>query len=92
MVHGAEEKGRSKKKVTAGMVRKMIANELHNRNRQATAASYVGKMPENTQRDKAGVERYESPIGSADTDQHNAYRANRNSVLYDQSKRHVCAT
>ena len=83
----SEAKGKNKKTVTAGRVRKMIAEELRDRNQQAAVSSYVGETPENTQHDRAGVDQYESPIGSADTDQHNAYRANRNSVMHDRSKR-----
>lgn len=83
----SEAKGKGKKTVTAGRVRNMIADELRNRNQQAATSSYIGEMPENTQRDKTNVEPYESPIGSADKDQHNAYRADRDSVLHDRSKR-----
>lgn len=83
----SEAKEKSKKTVTAGRVRNMIAEELRGRNQQAAVSSYIGEMPENTQHDKANVDQYESPIGSADTDQHNAYRANRDSVIHDRSKR-----
>ncbi len=82
-----EAKGKSKKTVTAARVRNMIAEELRNQNQRAAASSYVGEMPENTQRDKTDVDKYESPVGSADTDQHNAYGANRDSVMHDRSKR-----
>lgn len=83
----SEAKGKSKKTVTAGRVRNMIAEELRIRNQQAVASSYTGEAPENTQRGKAKVDPHESPIGSADRDQHNAYRADRDSVLHDRSKR-----
>ncbi|MEW6605388.1 MAG: hypothetical protein AB1351_11980 [Thermoproteota archaeon] len=83
----SEAKGRRKKTVTAGRVRKMITNDLSNRNQQITAASYAGETSENTRRSGPGVEQYKSPIGSADADQHNAYRANKDSVLHDRSKR-----
>jgi hypothetical protein len=33
------------------------------------------------------VDEHKSFIGSADRDQHEAYRANKNSVLHDRSKR-----
>lgn len=82
-----EAKGKSKKIVTAGRVRNMIAGELRDRNQHATASSYAGEMPENTQRGSSKVSPHESPVGSADTDQHNAYRADRDSVLHDRSKR-----
>lgn len=85
----AEAKGKSKKTVTAGRVRQMIANELRDRNQQAMASSYTGGMPKDAQRHDMTlkVRQHESPIGSADIDQHNAYRANRNSVMHDRSKR-----
>jgi transcriptional regulator NrdR family protein len=83
----SEAKGKSKKTVTAGRVRKMIAEELRDRNQQAAASSYVGETPENAQQGGAKVYPHESPVGSADTDQHNAYRADRDSILHDRSKR-----
>lgn len=82
----SEAKGKSKKTVTAGRVRKMIASELRDRNQKAIASSYAGEAPKNTQRDMAKADPRKSPVGSADTDQHNAYRAD-NSVLHDRSKR-----
>ena len=82
----AREKGRGST-VTAGRVRKMVAKELRDRNQQAIASSYTGEVPENRRSENAKVGRYESPIGSADTDQHEAYRADRDSVLHDRSKR-----
>jgi hypothetical protein len=79
---------KSKKTVTAGRVRKMIAEELHSRNQNTIASSYKGNAPENAQNQNiAKVGPHESPIGSADTDQHNAYRADRDSVMHDRSKR-----
>jgi transcriptional regulator NrdR family protein len=85
----AEAKEKSKKTVTAGRVRKMIAGELRNRNQQTVASSYTGNVPENTQRQGAmmKVRPYESTLGEAGKDQHNVYRANRDSVLHDRSKR-----
>ena len=81
----SEARGKSKKTVTAGRVRKMIADELHSRNEKAIASSYKGDKPENQNIAKVGL--HESPVGSADTDQHNAYRADRDSVMHDRSKR-----
>ena len=83
----SEAKGRSKKTVTAGRVRNMIAGELRDRNQHASASSYAGEAPENGRRGKTKVAPHESPVGSANTDQHNAYRADRDSVLHDRSKR-----
>ena len=82
----SEAKGKSKKTVTAGRVRKMIASELRDRNQKVIASSYAGEAPKNTQRDMAKTDPHKLPVGSADTDQHNAYRAD-NSVLHDRSKR-----
>jgi hypothetical protein len=73
----AEARGKSKKTVTAGRVRKMITDELHNRNQQATASSYAGKAPENTQREITKVDPHGSLTGSGDLD----------SILHDRSKR-----
>jgi transcriptional regulator NrdR family protein len=81
----SEARGKSKKTVTASRVRKMIADELHSRNQKAIASSYKGDTPENQNIAKVGLR--ESPVGSADTDQHNAYRADRDSVIHDRSKR-----
>lgn len=83
----SEAKGKIKKTVTAGRVRQMIASELRDRNEKAIASSYAGEAPENTQRDMSKADPHKSPIGSADRDQHNAYRADRDSVLHDRSKR-----
>jgi len=65
----------------------MIADELRDRNEKAIASSYAGEAPENMQRGMAKADQYKPPVGSADTDQHNAYRADRDSVLHDRSKR-----
>jgi hypothetical protein len=84
-----EAKGKRKKTITAGRVRKMIAKELGNRKRQAIASSYGGgKIPVINSQDMAPkVASYEPRIATADTDQHDAYRANKNRVLHDRSKR-----
>jgi hypothetical protein len=90
----SEENSQVKEKekiVTSGQVRNMITKELEERNQQAIASSYTGQVPENTQKDST-LKQYESPIGSANTDQHEAYRGNKDDVMYDQSKRHISAT
>ena len=69
--------------VTAGRVRKMVAKELRDRNHPEIASSYVGEVPENTQKDAATDKSF---IGSADTDQHQAHRADIDSVTHDRSK------
>ena len=83
--------GRKEKTVTAGRVRNMIAKELQDRNQKTMASSYAGEAPENTQKDDMAfkVEPHEQTVGSADTDQHEAYRADRDSVMHDRSKRYM---
>ena len=89
----AKESNNQEKTVTAAKVRGMIAEELRNRNEQTKASSYVGQVPENTQNDSSGHGgRYVAPIGNADTHQHEAYRADGDSVMHDQSKRHQSST
>ncbi len=86
----AEAKGKRKEKiVTAGRLRSMIARELQDRNHQTIASSYAGEMPGNVQKRDMNmkVDKHGSLIGSADRDQHEAYRASKNSVLHDRSKR-----
>jgi len=75
----AEAKGHEKKTVTAGRVRKMVAQELRDRNQQTIASSYTGDIPENTQKENVAskVDPNESLLGSGDSD----------SVLHDRSKR-----
>lgn len=80
----SEAKGKGKKTVTSGRVRKMIAGELRDRNEKTIASSYAGETPDNLSTLK---EDYKPPLGSADSDQHDAYRADRDSVLHDRSKR-----
>ena len=77
--------------VTAGQMRSMVTDELQNRNQQSIASSYAGEVPENTQKDWT-LQQHESPIGSADTSQHEAYRPNMDNVMHDQSKRHQSST
>jgi hypothetical protein len=83
----SESRGKIKKTVTAGRMRKMIADELRSRNQQAIASSYAGEMPDTQQDVAPKVKPHESPIGSADKDQHSAYRVDRDSVMHDRSKR-----
>lgn len=86
------EEGRLKEDtVTAGQMRSMVVDELQNRNQQSIASSYSGEVPENTQKDWT-LQPHESPIGNADTNQHEAYRPNMDNVMHDQSKRHQSST
>ena len=93
----SEAKGSKKeeKTVSAARVRKMIGKELRDRNEQAKASSYTGEVPEKALREDSTAKigrRYASPIGSADTHQHEAYRADADSVMHDKSKRHQSST
>ena len=82
-VKAEAREGGKDKTVTAGRVRRMVADELRDRNQQGIASSYVGEVPENTQKDLTE----KSFIGSADTDQHEAHRPDLDSVMHDRSKR-----
>ena len=93
----SEAKGSKKeeKTVSAARVRKMIGKELRDRNEQAKASSYTGEVPENALREDSTAKsgrQYASPIGSADTHQHEAYLADADSVMHDKSKRHQSST
>jgi len=59
-------------------VRKLVANELRDRNRSDIAASYSGQVPENTSQDQSLKDK--QPV--ADN-----VAVNKNRVLYDTSKR-----
>jgi hypothetical protein len=72
--------GRRKKTVTASRVRSLIAEELHDRNRADIAASYSGKIPENTLKQEYENLKDKQPVDDT-------VAANRNRVLYDSSKR-----
>jgi hypothetical protein len=87
-VKAEAREGGKDKTVTAGRVRKMVAEELRDRNRPEIASSYVGEVPENTQKDAATNKSF---IGSADKDQHEAHRPDIDSVMHDRSKRHQSA-
>ena len=91
----AKASEKEEKTVGARRVRKMIAEELQDRNEQAKASSYTGEVHENTQKEHGSLKiggQYGSPIGSADTRQHEAYRADADSVMHDKSKRHQSST
>jgi hypothetical protein len=66
------------KTVTASRVRKLVANELRDRNRSDIAASYTGKVPENTLQQQSLKDK--QPV--ADN-----VAVNKNRVLHDISKR-----
>jgi len=81
-----EGKGKRTKTVSAGRLRKMITDEPRDRNQQAIASAYRASKPDNLLEESL-TELRKPPTGSADTDQHAAYRADRDSVLHDRSKR-----
>jgi vancomycin resistance protein YoaR len=66
------------KTVTASRVRKIVANELRDRNRSDIAASYSGQVPENTLQQQSLKDK--QPV--ADN-----VAVNKNRVLHDTSKR-----
>ena len=66
------------KTVTANRVRKLVANELRDRNRSDIAASYSGQVPENTLQQQSLKDK--QPV--ADN-----VALNKNRVLHDTSKR-----
>lgn len=78
-----ESQGKKRKTVTARRVRNTIAEELRSRNARATLA-YQGRGPAETS--AKGTRLPKSKVGSADSDQHRAYRADRDSVIHDKSK------
>ena len=78
-----ESRGRIRKTITGGRIRKIVGEELRNRN-PGIASSYDGGSP---QVPGQAAHLPKPKIGSADTDQHGAYRADRDSVMHDKSKR-----
>jgi hypothetical protein len=66
------------KTVTASTVRKLVTNELRDRNRSDIAASYSGQVPENTLQEQSLKDK--QPV--ADN-----VAVNKNRVLHDTSKR-----
>ena len=84
-----ESRGRKKKTVTGGRVRRIVGEELGRRSRKV-ATAYRGSRPQNT----LPKHRQSLPkphVGHADTDQHGVYRADRDSVMHDKSKRRTSA-
>ncbi|MFL6347510.1 MAG: hypothetical protein ACJ72X_04370 [Nitrososphaeraceae archaeon] len=65
--------------MTSSRIRKLVSNELRDRNRSDIAASISGQTPENTL-PEGNLKNNQPTI--ADTS-----AANRNRVLHDQSKR-----
>jgi transcriptional repressor NrdR len=64
--------------VDAGEVRKMVAEELRERNRPDIASSYSGERPENTRQGRHELMRENQPLHDADA-------ANQSKLLFDSS-------
>ncbi|MFL6478243.1 MAG: hypothetical protein ACJ707_05425 [Nitrososphaera sp.] len=64
--------------VEAGEVRKMVAEELKERNRPDIASSYSGERPENTRQGRHELMRENQPLHDADA-------ANQSKLLFDSS-------
>jgi hypothetical protein len=79
-----ETRGRKKATVTGGRVRRIMAEEVRNRNPRL-ASSY--RLGSNSKHSGSRTRLPQATVGRADTDQHGAYRADRDSVMHDKSKR-----
>jgi transcriptional repressor NrdR len=78
---GGEEERRSSPstiEVDAGQVRKMVAEELKERNRPDIASSYSGERPENTRQGRHELMKENQPLHDADA-------ANQSKLLFDSS-------
>ncbi|HZB98975.1 MAG TPA: hypothetical protein VE226_03110 [Nitrososphaeraceae archaeon] len=79
---GREEETRASSpstiEVDAGEVRKMVAEELRDRNRPDIASSYSGERPENTRQGRHELMRENQPLHDADA-------ANQSKLLFDSS-------
>jgi transcriptional repressor NrdR len=77
---GGEEKMSSPSaiEVDAGEVRKMVAEELKERNRPDIASSYSGERPENTRQGRHELMKENQPLHDADA-------ANQSKLLFDSS-------
>ena len=64
--------------VDAGQVRKMVAEELRERNRPDIASSYSGERPENTRQGRHELMKENQPLHDADA-------ANQSKLLFDSS-------
>jgi hypothetical protein len=82
----AKEEGKEKMRtsspstieVDAGEVRKMVADELRERNRPDIASSYSGERPENTRQGRYELMKENQPLHDADA-------ANQSKLLFDSS-------
>lgn len=83
-----ESRGKKRRTITAGKVRKIIGEELRSRN-PGVAPAYGGNLRRETVVKKARTRK--PAVGSADTDQHGAFRGDKDSVMYDKSKQRTSA-
>ncbi len=80
-IEGEKEKRTSSPstiEVDAGEVRKMVAEELKERNRPDIASSYSGERPENTRQGRHELMKENQPLHDADA-------ANQSKLLFDSS-------
>jgi hypothetical protein len=84
----SEAKGRKKATVTGGRIRRIVASEVHIRNPRMASSNRLG-----TRSRPSGYHARlpKATVGKANTDQHGAYRADRDSVMHDKSKRRSAA-
>ncbi|HEV8387963.1 MAG TPA: hypothetical protein VGQ03_10110 [Nitrososphaera sp.] len=78
-----ESRGKRTKTVTGGRIRKIVGQELRNRNPRIGLA-YDGGSPQIPGKRECLLK---PAIGLADTDQHSTYRADRDSIMHDKCKR-----
>ena len=64
--------------VDAGEIRRMVAEELRERNRPDIASSYSGEQPENTRQGRHELMKENQPLHDADA-------ANKSKLLFDSS-------
>jgi hypothetical protein len=83
-----ESRGKKRRTITAGKVRKIIGEELRRRN-PGVAPAYSGIARREIVVKKARMRK--PTVGSADTDQHGAFRGDRDSVMHDKSKQRTSA-
>ena len=77
-VRETKASSRSTIEVDAGEVRRMVAEELRERNRPDIASSYSGERPENTRQGRHELMKENQPLHDADA-------ANQSKLLFDSS-------
>src|SRR5215204_620473 len=75
---GMKGSSRSTIEVDGGEVRRMVAEELRERNRSDIASSYSGEQPENTRQGRHELMKENQPLHDADS-------ANQSKLLFDSS-------